>query len=212
MTRPTRASPRRKPRTRRDAESARVAILDAAERRLVSAGPAGIRLQEVARDAGMSHPTVLHHFGSREALVAAVVGRTLAAIKARLIEAAQSATANEEDIAAMLDGVFAALTSSGHGRVLLWVALEGTLVEEESVSLTDVVTALDAMRLASAPASEHTREDTAHAVVLAALALTASTVLGPALLKRAGLPDDAAAQARFRKWLAQLLTGHLRSA
>ncbi|MGH7329781.1 MAG: TetR/AcrR family transcriptional regulator, partial [Polyangiaceae bacterium] len=58
-----------KPRRRLDAEAARKLILDATERRLVRVGPSGIRLQEVAKDAGVSHPTVLHHFGSRELLV-----------------------------------------------------------------------------------------------------------------------------------------------
>src|SRR5450432_3158548 len=67
-------------RRRRTSDEARAAILDAAERRLVSSGPAGIRLQEVAADVGVSHPTVLHHFGSREALVREVCERRFAAI------------------------------------------------------------------------------------------------------------------------------------
>ena len=51
-------------RVRRTAEAARAAILEAAEKRLAEAGPAGIRLQGVAADVGVSHPTVLHHFCS----------------------------------------------------------------------------------------------------------------------------------------------------
>ena len=57
---------------RRTAEETRAAILDAAERRLKASGPASIRLQDVAAEAGISHPAVLHHFGSREGLVQAV--------------------------------------------------------------------------------------------------------------------------------------------
>jgi len=34
-------------------------------------------LQEIAADVGVSHSTILHHFGSREALVEAVVTRAL---------------------------------------------------------------------------------------------------------------------------------------
>src|SRR4051812_32579591 len=81
-----------RPRRRRDAEDARAAILDAAERRLVLAGPAGIRLQEVAADVGVSHPTVLHHFGSREALVAAVIHRALERIHAEVVQAIGAST------------------------------------------------------------------------------------------------------------------------
>jgi len=46
-------------------------------------------------------------------------------------------------------------------------------------------------------------------VVLVALVLVGSTVLGPTVMERAGLPKDAAAQARFRRWLSQLLAQHL---
>src|SRR5947199_358921 len=63
------------PRQRRTADEARAEILDAAERILVETGPGAIRLQQVAELVGVSHPTVLHHFGTREALVAAVVER-----------------------------------------------------------------------------------------------------------------------------------------
>ena len=64
-----RASKKKGPRTRRTADEARRLILDAAERQLAEVGPAGLRLQEVAKEVGVSHPTVLHHFGSREELV-----------------------------------------------------------------------------------------------------------------------------------------------
>src|SRR5580700_10941169 len=79
------------PRKRRTGEEARTAILDAAERLLVVAGPAGIRLQEVARDVGVSHPTVLHHFGSREGLIEAVVVRALDSLHAVLVAAVREA-------------------------------------------------------------------------------------------------------------------------
>src|SRR5688572_20963460 len=66
--------------TRRSADEAQRVILDAAEQRLAQVGPAGLRLQEVAADAGIAHPTILHHFGSREGLIHAVVQRALGAL------------------------------------------------------------------------------------------------------------------------------------
>src|SRR5688572_5204467 len=72
-----RAARATKKRVRRTAGAAREAILDAAEKRLAEGGPAGLRIQEIARDVGISHPTLLHHFGSRAALVEAVVDRAL---------------------------------------------------------------------------------------------------------------------------------------
>src|SRR5262245_29549382 len=126
MARPARAHAAAKPpRRRRDAAVARADILDAAERRLVASGPSGIRLQEVAADAGVSHPTVLHHFGSREALVKAVIIRALEAIHASLVTAIQRSSGEEAQLTAMLEAVFGALAGAGHARVIVWLALEG---------------------------------------------------------------------------------------
>ncbi len=58
---------------RRNLAETRGAILDAAERRLIDGGPDAVRLEKIAADAGVSHPAILHHFGSREGLVEAIV-------------------------------------------------------------------------------------------------------------------------------------------
>jgi AcrR family transcriptional regulator len=49
-------------RIRRTPEEARRLILDAAEASMAIEGPAGLRLLTVAMQAGVSHPTILHHF------------------------------------------------------------------------------------------------------------------------------------------------------
>lgn len=220
------------PRRRRDAASARAAILDAAERRLAEAGPAGIRLQDVAADVGVSHPTVLHHFGNREALVNAVITRSFTAIRSELVTAILGSTGGAEQLRGILDRVFHALSAGGHGRVLLWLALEGHPIGSADVKLTDVVDAAHALRIKKRRgdrgddaderggrggdegrqgAKMPSREDTAHTVVLGALALLSAAVLGPALMEDAGLEGDEEAGARFRAWLAKVLVAHLES-
>ncbi len=196
-------------RRRRDAEAARTEILDAAEKRLVSAGPSGIRLQEVAADAGVSHPTVLHHFGSREALVDAVVARALAALNARLLESLQASQGEEGKLAGLLDTVFDTLADSGHARVLMWLAIEGRRVDGDQVKLTAVVEAIHALRKSKHDRKKAPpREDTAHLVMLAALVLNALPILGPNLLSNTGLGNDAEAMRHFRSFLARLLMRH----
>lgn len=204
----------RKPRRRLDADAARALILDATEKRLVAAGPSGIRLQEVAADAGVSHPTVLHHFGSRELLVKAVISRSLQSINSTLVEAIEGSQGDEEQLEAMLENVAIALGKTGHGRVILWLALEGHKIDGAEVRLTDVVDATHALRLSRYAemhprAKKPTRDDTARTVVLAALALVGGTVIGPTLLENAGLGTDAKSGTGFRAWLARLLLGHL---
>jgi AcrR family transcriptional regulator len=199
-----------RPRRRLDADTARERILDATEKRLVGVGPAGIRLQEVAADAGVSHPTVLHHFGSRELLVKAVIARSLHSINAALVEAIRSSSGDEKQLEAMIENVASALEESGHARVILWLALEGHRIDGADVRLVDVVEAAHALRLSRKKyAKKPTREDTAHVVVLAALALVCGSVLAPSLLENAGLGADAKAGVQFRSWLAKLLIDHL---
>ncbi len=209
--RDTRVMTERKPRRRLDADAARTLILDATEKRLAAVGPSGIRLQEVAADAGVSHPTVLHHFGSRELLVKAVIDRSLRALNASLVEAILASSGDEHQLEALLENVHNALGQSGHARVVMWLALEGHHVgENNDVSLKDVVDAAHALRL-----SRHrrgpipAREDTARTVVLATLALIGGAVVGPAVLKNAGLGESADESKRFRNWLARLLVGRL---
>src|SRR6185295_17110146 len=65
------------PRRRLRAEEAQRRILEAAEKQLMKVGPEGLRLTDLAQALGVSHPAILHHFGSREGLVAAVVRHAL---------------------------------------------------------------------------------------------------------------------------------------
>lgn len=60
-----------------DPETTRAAILDAAQARLLSQGPAGLVLDAVAADAGVSKGGLLYHFPSKEALVAGLTRRML---------------------------------------------------------------------------------------------------------------------------------------
>lgn len=198
------------PRRRLDAETARETILDAAEAQLVEVGPGGLRLQDVARAAGVSHPTVLHHFGSREHLVSAVVSRSLDRINRELVGAISASTGDEEQLQEMLARTAEAL-EGGHARVVLWLALSGRAVDGAGVGLADVVDATHAFRLSRVAegATPPTREDTARTVVLATLALVAGSVLGPTLLENAGLSSGPRSVVGFRRWLAKVLLGHL---
>jgi AcrR family transcriptional regulator len=203
-------TPPAKPRRRLDAEAARALILDATEKRLVTVGPSGIRLQEVAADAGVSHSTVLHHFGSRELLVKAVTARALRAIDANLIEAMGRSGGDPDQLEVMLENLAKALEQSGYSRVMLWLALEGHHFDPDEVPLTAVVEAAHTMRLGR---RKHTkrppRDDTARIVVLVTIAICCGGVLTPSLLANAGLPSDPAGQAKFRSWLTRLLISYV---
>src|SRR5215831_14688798 len=60
-------------RQRRQPEEVRVAALEAARRLLLTQGPDAITLKAVARDLGMTHTNLIHHFGSAAELQSALM-------------------------------------------------------------------------------------------------------------------------------------------
>ena len=79
-------------------EQAQQAILDAAESLMIEVGPAGLRISAVAKKAGMAHPNIIHHFGSRDGLINALAERVGQRATARITEAIKQATdASPED-------------------------------------------------------------------------------------------------------------------
>ncbi len=190
---------------RRSGEETRRRILDAAEKRLTEGGPEAIRLQEIAADVGISHPAILHHFGSREGLVLALEARAMERLRDELL-AARDAT--NEDI---FDRVFETLGQRGHARLLAWTVLSG-LARDEAVDeigmlkqLADAEHEVRAERARRAGRPAPSYEDTVFGVRLAAVALFGDALLGPMLTRSAGLGDDAQVRTRFRRWLAELL-------
>ena len=198
-----------KKRTRRSAEEAQRLILDAAEARLRAVGPAGIRLQEVAADVGISHPAILHHFGSRAGLVDAVLDRAVANLRNELVEAFAQAV-DADRATEILQRVFVVLGDQGHARLLAWLVLtEREQNESEGVdrTLEKVTQAVHALREQNGVEADV--EDTRFAMLLASLAMFADGLAGPTMRRSAGIEGDAEAPQRFRKWLARLLVRHL---
>src|SRR4051794_3018203 len=59
----------------RDPEQTRAAVVDAAERLFSDRGFAATSMRDISAASGVSHPLIHHHFGSKEALYAAVKRR-----------------------------------------------------------------------------------------------------------------------------------------
>src|SRR5438045_6718677 len=105
-------------RLRRTPEEARRLILDTAQDLIARSGPEGLRLQEIAAAAGISHPLILHHFGSREGLVRALVQRAVDELRDKLIPAMGAA---ESSLEQEFDQVFDAYRD-GLAQRLSWLA------------------------------------------------------------------------------------------
>jgi AcrR family transcriptional regulator len=200
----------RGPRARRTAEDARARILDAAEKRLSESGPSALRLQEIAADVGVSHPAILHHFGSREGLLEAVVERAVGALERDLIAAFQSTDGGPPNGSEMLARVSDVLITRGHGRVLAWLLLSGYGRAIDTASARTnwktIVELMHALRLAAGKKPTH--DDTAFVVILPALVLLGQSITGRTIFRMAGV-EDADVERRFREWLDRVLATYL---
>ena len=122
------------PRKRRTAGEAKQLLLETAARRLKEQGVDGLTVKGVAADAGMSHATLIHHFGSsdgmRRELEVYMTSRLLADIIAAL----------QQDVPAesLCRDLFEALSADGHVRLLAWLAVDDSLSQLEPPGVQDM--------------------------------------------------------------------------
>ncbi|MCR9278354.1 MAG: TetR/AcrR family transcriptional regulator [Pseudomonadaceae bacterium] len=106
-------------RVRRTPEQARELLLSIAAERLRDIGLKGLNVKDVAAAAGMSHATLLHHFGSAEAMQQALVQRLTQSLVTDLVDALQGPASQEP--AEICRGLFTAMARDGHARLAAWV-------------------------------------------------------------------------------------------
>jgi TetR/AcrR family transcriptional regulator, repressor for neighboring sulfatase len=198
---------KREKRVRRTPEEARRLILETAQALIASTGPEGLRLQDIAAAAGISHPLILHHFGSREGLVRALTRQAVAELRDNLVAAMAS---GEYSIEEQLDRVFDAFRD-GLAQRLAWLATINTSggAEGTQMIMRDIADSLHARRIATAPPDAAiAREDTDSLTYLVATAAFGDALFGAQLHRSAGLPATTETDRRFRLWLAALIRAH----
>ena len=93
-----------------DSESTRERILDVAERLFAQRGLAGTAVRDIAREAGLTAPSLYNHFDGKQALYEAVLARGVEPLFG-LIRGLGDGGAIDEDSAHMLDGIMDHLAS-----------------------------------------------------------------------------------------------------
>jgi TetR/AcrR family transcriptional regulator, repressor for neighboring sulfatase len=205
-----------KKRVRRTPAEARSLILEAAETRLQSDGPEGLKVKDVAAVAGVAHSTLLHHFGSAEGLRSALI----AGMGNRLLEdileifKKDSAGTGENEV---LLRVFEILSDKGHARLLAWMMLKGdqpnaynaATDEQTHLLFHQLIEAIaEATILAGSDQSEQAwrraRQRARFSTMLAAVAAVGDGIAGPFLAGQIGLSEKEA-RGDFRDWFAGLL-------
>ena len=186
-------------RIRRTPEESRANILSAAEALLVEQGPQSLRLADVAKAAGVANATVLHHFGSIDAVHQALMERMIADLVASIMAIDIPADAPAEARAVGLKTLFDALETPGAARLAAWLELT-----DETRRLTVVREAVQEVaqkKIASAGVPADVAED----MILMSVTLALGVGLfGPSLGRLIGKPPE-----RAREMTLQMLLGHL---
>jgi len=172
----------------------------------VRGGAEAIRLQEIAADVGISHPAILHHFGSREGLVEAMVGHGLSKLQAQFLEGWPSE--KELDLEGVLARFYAIAADGGVARMLAWLILSG----QSAGAMTPNLLRPAAGRMHAGivrRAAKHGRrppklDGTLLAASLLAIVVLGDSLFGPSVRSAMGLGTSAAASRRFRDWLAKV--------
>jgi AcrR family transcriptional regulator len=192
-------------------QEARARILDAASEQLRREGPRGLRLDAIAEELGISRQAILHHFGTRDDLIAAVVHRALERLHLEIAGGLSVLSDHDRGSAVLVERAFEVIVDGGYGRLLAWLALEYDKRELPFGGNEELLSMLAQLshRIRERDVGPSEFKDTLFTFVLSAYAILGTAVFEEGVFRSAGLEQDACARAEFREWLSGLLVSHL---
>ena len=108
------------PRKRRNAEEAKREILQAAHSLLIEEGLDSIKIARIAKKANISHPLILHHFGSTEGLMCSLQEKIARDIRENLMASLQKVPLQDG-----LNQAFAEMSSQDNVSGMAWLIARG---------------------------------------------------------------------------------------
>ena len=125
---PTKAKDRRRKPT-----DVRQAALAVGRRLLTEGGPGALTLKAVAAELGMSHPNLIHHFGSADAFQIELKRTMVEDLTRTVTSLLRRQGDGPADTATIVDTVFSAYGEGGISTMLAWSALARNDGNEEAV-------------------------------------------------------------------------------
>ncbi|MGI8839591.1 MAG: TetR/AcrR family transcriptional regulator [Caulobacteraceae bacterium] len=145
-------------RRRRAPDEARAEALACARRLLIAHGPNGVTLQAVAREIGITHGNLIHHFGSAAQLQSALMGVMVRDLAVALETAVAHVRSDESAPRTLVDIVFDAFDQGGAAQLAAWIAVSNRYEHLEPVreAVGELVAAVDdKVRAAGGEAPRH---------------------------------------------------------
>ena len=164
--------------------------MDAAEEVLIAKGPQALKLSSVARAAGVSNASVLHHFGSVDGVQTALMERMVRTLVGDVLAIAGQGPASARTAAEAVTALFDAFEARGAARLAAWLELtgEGRRLTETRAALQDVLSVQMALY------GEDAREALEDFVLASITMALAVGLFGPALSDLLGVSLSAARQ------------------
>ena len=184
-------------RRRRSAEAAKAEILEIAEGLLVRSGPDAVRLESIAKEMGVSHPTILHHFGSIEGVLLALQQKVSRGIREDLLGLLKPSDSPESRLAAVSKAL-AEISKPEKGRLLAWLVASGRdpypPVEEQGMA-----------KVARSLGAGGEDSELMNRILLALLAMIGESMVGDQVRARLGSESVVPDRDAFRMWLMKVL-------
>ena len=185
-------------RRRRTAEESKTIILEVAAKRLREHGLEGLNITGVAEEAGISHATLIHHFGSSGGMRDALADKMTLALIRDLVEALDAHVPPSE----LIQNVFDALASGGHAKLLAWRAVEGTGEPHDTSEVAELFKRL--LRATHDVLDVETDGQARQIIYLVAIAAIGHGLAGEVLAQLLGMPGEELEH--FPSWMNAKLT------
>ncbi|MBM75607.1 MAG: hypothetical protein CMK59_09415 [Proteobacteria bacterium] len=187
-------------RKRRSPEEAKAEILSVAEQLILEDGPNALTLKKIAKTMKLSHPAILHHFGSAEQLMTALQQKMSRSIREDFIDVLSTAQ-NPTDRLRFIDQVLAKLSDPRNGRTLAFLLASGVdpFPNDEEKGLEHVLSNLNQNQ-------QYNTQELQNTILLAVLCMYAEGMMGELIRKRLGHNLNSV---QFRHWMLELLGKNL---
>ena len=183
----------------------------------MSEGPEGLRLKVIAEDIGISHSSIIHHFGSREGLLKELRDDAFDSLARELKERLTEPVLGDPAID-YFEKISSILGEQGYGRILAWQLMSGNLPIRASVGMTvlgqdgsgglldGLCKMLHAMRCERATSRDQPvpeLDETRTIVAMCACTLIGEAIAGDLMVRSSGLGQTPEERRRFRAWFAK---------
>ena len=184
------------PRKRRSAEEAKSMILEAAQNLLLEKGPEALKIAHIAKKAQISHPLILHHFGSAEGVLFALQEAIARDIRTQLLDTMRSIPLNQG-----ISQALTALSSPKQARLMAWLIVRGRspFPPAEEKGLIKIQHVLHEK-------TGRSKEELNNMILLILFAMYGEAMFGKDLRERLGVEHTSQTQQMFQQWLLSLFS------